>query len=353
MSGGVDSSLAAAMLLQQGYDVVGITMRVWSGDEPETDVPRACCSERAARDAREVAARLSIKHYVVNYLEPFHDLVIQDFITTYLQGETPNPCIRCNKYVKFGKLLEEAVALEADYLASGHYARIQRDEASGRFLLMKGVDKKKDQSYTLYSLTQEQLAKLLFPLGDQHKEDTRRIAKELGLRVADKKDSQEICFIPDGDYRTFLNVHAPETFEPGPILTLDGKELGQHRGLPLYTVGQRKGLGVPAGEPLYVARLDTARNAVIVGPDSAVWGKEFQVRDVNWVAFSEAPGQIRARVKIRYLHKEQDAAIRALDARTVQVRFDEPQRAITPGQAAVFYDGDTVLGGGTITSTGE
>jgi len=353
MSGGVDSSIVAAMLLEQGYEVVGITMRVWSGDEPQADAPRQCCSESAARDAREVAAHLSIKHYVVNYLEPFHNFVIQDFIATYLNGETPNPCIRCNRYVKFGKLLEEAVALEADYLASGHYARIQHDKPSGRYLLMKGADKQKDQSYTLYSLTQDQLSKLMFPLGDQTKDDTRRFAKELGLRVAHKKDSQEICFIPDGDYRTFLKKRAHEMFEPGPILTLDDREIGQHRGLPLYTVGQRRGLGIPAGEPLYVVRLDPKRNALIVGPDSAVWGKELKARDVNWVALSQAPEQTRAKVKIRYLHKEQVATIRALDARTVHVRFEDPQRAITPGQAAVFYDGDTVLGGGTITSTSE
>jgi len=349
----VDSSIAAAMLLKQGYEVVGITMRVWSGDEPQTDVARACCSERAVRDARDVAARLSIKHYVVNYIEPFHDLVIQDFIATYLKGETPNPCIRCNRYVKFGKLLEEAVALGADYLASGHYARIQLDESSGRFLLMKGADKQKDQSYALYSLTQKQLSKLMFPLGDRRKADTRRIAQELGLRVAHKTDSQEICFIPNGDYGAFLKKHVRETFEPGPILTLDGSEIGKHRGLPFYTVGQRKGLGIPAGEPLYVVRLDPTRNALIVGPDSAVWGKEFQARDVNWIAISHAPKEIRAKVKVRYLHKEQDATIRALDERSVRVRFEDPQRAITPGQAAVFYDGDTVLGGGTITSTGE
>jgi len=289
----VDSSIAAAMLLKQGYEVVGITMRVWSGDEPQTDVARACCSERAVRDARDVAARLSIKHYVVNYIEPFHDLVIQDFIATYLKGETPNPCIRCNRYVKFGKLLEEAVALGADYLASGHYARIQLDESSGRFLLMKGADKQKDQSYALYSLTQKQLSKLMFPLGDRRKADTRRIAQELGLRVAHKTDSQEICFIPNGDYGAFLKKHVRETFEPGPILTLDGSEIGKHRGLPFYTVGQRKGLGIPAGEPLYVVRLDPTRNALIVGPDSAVWGKEFQARDVNWIAISHAPKEIR------------------------------------------------------------
>jgi tRNA-specific 2-thiouridylase len=353
MSGGVDSSVAAAMLLEEGYEVIGITMRVWSGDEPESDAPRQCCSESAARDATEVAARLSIKHYVVNYLEPFHNFVIQDFVATYLRGETPNPCIRCNRYVKFGQLLEEAVALEADYLASGHYAGIQRDESSGRYLLMKGADEQKDQSYTLYLLTQGQLSKLMFPLGNQRKEETRRIAQELGLGVAHKRDSQEICFIPDGDYGSFLKKHVRETFEPGPILALDGREIGEHRGLPLYTVGQRKGLGIPAGEPLYVVRLDTTRNAVIVGPDSAVWGKEFQARDVNWIAFSHAPEETRAKVKIRYLHKEQDATVHAIDERTVQVRFDAPQRAITPGQAAVFYDDDTVLGGGTITSTSE
>ena len=349
----MDSSLAAALFLAEGYDVVGITMRVWSGEGAESSVPRQCCSETAARDAREVAARLSIKHYVLNYLEPFRQLVIQDFIATYLRGETPNPCIRCNKYVKFGKLLDESVALEADYLATGHYARIQRDESSGRFHLLKGVDRHKDQSYTLYCLTQQQLARVTFPLGNQRKRDTRRMAQELGLRVAHKMDSQEICFIPDGDYRVFLKTHAPEMMKPGPILTVDGKEMGQHRGLALYTVGQRRGLGIPAAQPLYVVRLDTANNAVVVGSDSAVWSREFLACDVSWIAFSQPPERVRAKVKIRYLHKEQGATIHVLDEHTVQVRFDEPQRAITPGQAAVFYDGDIVLGGGTITSTDE
>jgi len=323
---------------------------VWSGDGPDLYGQRRCCSERAARDARDVAAPLSIKHYVVNYAEPFRALVIEDFIAAYLKGETPNPCIRCNRYVKFGKLLEEAVALEADYLATGHYARIRRDEASGRFLLLKGVDPQKDQSYALYPLAQQQLSRLIFPLGEQRKESTRRMARELRLRVAHKRDSQEICFIPDGDYGAFLKAHASEMIRPGPIVTVDGREIGQHQGLPLYTVGQRKGLGIAARRPLYVVRLDPANNAVVVGPDSAVWGKKFQARDVNWIAFDHPPDQLSAKVKIRYRHKERDATIYPTGEDTADVSFDEPQRAITPGQAAVFYDGDIVLGGGTIAA---
>jgi tRNA-specific 2-thiouridylase len=353
MSGGVDSSLAAAMLLQQGYDVVGITMRVWSGESEDAHGSSHCCSERAARDARQVAAHLSIKHYVVDYVEPFRELVIEDFVAQYLRGETPNPCIRCNRYVKFGKLLDESIALGADYLASGHYARIQHYDATDRFLLLKGVDQHKDQSYALYALTQQQLSRLIFPLGDLQKEDTRRLAQELGLRVAHKQDSQEICFIPDDDYGAFLREQAPETMKPGPILTLDGKQIGEHQGLALYTVGQRKGLGIAAGQPLYVVRLDPERNAVVVGQDEAVWGRQLRVRDVNWVAFDQPPDQFRGKVKIRYRHKEQDATVRPTSEKAVDVRFDEPQRAITPGQAAVFYDGDTVIGGGTISTTGS
>ncbi len=349
----MDSSLAASLLLQQGYDVVGITMRVWSGESQDSHAPSQCCSEQAARDARQVATHLSIRHYVVNYVEPFRELVIEDFVAQYLGGETPNPCIRCNKYVKFGKLLDESIALGADYLATGHYARIQRDDASGRYLLFKGIDRDKDQSYALYPLNQHQLSRLIFPLGGQRKEDTRRLAQELGLRVARKQESQEICFIPDGDYGAFLREQAPETMRPGPILTLDGKTVGEHEGLALYTVGQRKGLGIAAGQPLYVVRLEPERNAVVVGPDETVWGEQFQVRNVNWIAFDQPPDQLRAKVKIRYRHKEQDATIRPMGEAAVDVRFDEPQRAITPGQAAVFYDGDTVIGGGRIATPSE
>jgi tRNA-specific 2-thiouridylase len=353
MSGGVDSSLAAAILLQKGDDVVGITMRVWSGEETDSTDIRPCCSERAARDARDVAAHLSIQHYVVNYLEPFNRLVVDDFIAKYLHGETPNPCIRCNRFVKFGKLLDEAIALRADYLASGHYARIRKDESSGRFLLLKGVDTKKDQSYLLYALSQHQLSRLIFPLGDLRKEETRRAAQELGLCVAHKKDSQEICFIPEGDYRAFLKSHVPEMMTPGPILDVSGRELGQHQGLALYTVGQRKGLRISTGKPLYVVRLDAEQNAIIVGPDSALYASRLEARDVNWVAFDRPPERFRARVKIRYLHKEQDATVEPKADDRASVCFDQPQRAITPGQAAVFYDGDTVLGGCTITNTRE
>jgi len=355
MSGGVDSSLAAALLLQQGYNVVGITMRVWSGGDHDGD-PHAtsrCCSERAARDARQVAAHLSIRHYVVNYLEPFRKLVIEDFVSRYLAGETPNPCIRCNTYIKFGKLLEESLVLGADFLASGHYARIEQDDATGRFLLLKGLDRDKDQSYALYGLSQHQLSRLIFPLGDRRKEDTRRMAQELGLRVAHKQDSQEICFIPNGDYGAFLRSEAPDRMQPGPILDLDGNQIGHHQGLALYTVGQRKGLGIAAGRPLYVVRLDPERNAVIVAPDSAVWGSRCLVKQVNWIAFDQPTQKLRAKVKIRYLHTEQDATIHVTGPNTARVGFDQPQRAITPGQAAVLYDGDIVLGGGTIVAEGE
>ncbi len=355
MSGGVDSSVAAALLVEQGHDVVGVTMHIWpalrarSGQATEEGGrERGCCSVGAAQDARAVARVLDIPHYVLNLQDVFERTVIADFVSEYSRGRTPNPCIRCNEHVKFAALLRRAAALEADYVATGHYARIAADDGTGRLRLLRGVDSAKDQSYVLYSLRQKQLARILFPLGGATKAEARCIAATRGLPVADKGESQEICFVPD-DYVAFLRERAPDTLRPGPILDLHGNVIGQHRGAPAYTIGQRRGLGIGAPRPLYVVGIDPNRNAVIVGEASDVVAAGCVVEEVSWVA-GEAPElPLRAQVKIRYRAPAASATINA-DGREVTVRFAEPQRAVTPGQAAVFYRADEVLGGGTIAA---
>ncbi|MEW5762401.1 MAG: tRNA 2-thiouridine(34) synthase MnmA [Bacillota bacterium] len=344
MSGGVDSSVAAALLKGAGHEVIGITMEIW----PPGRENGGCCGLAAVQDARRVAFRLGIPHYVVNLREVFARQVIDNFCAEYARGRTPNPCIRCNRYVKFDALLERARALEAAFLATGHYARIARDRATGRFLLKKGVDQGKDQSYFLYSLTQAQLSRILFPLGELTKERVRAVARDLGLPVAEKAESQEVCFIPDNDYHRFLRRHCPGDFREGPILDERGRVLGRHRGLAFYTVGQRRGLGIAAGEPLYVVALDPVRNAVVVGPERALYREALVAGELNWIAFDALQAPLQVQARIRYRHREAPATVAPRDEGRVLVRFFTPQRAITPGQAAVFYDGDLVVGGGTI-----
>ncbi|EAX46402.1 tRNA (5-methylaminomethyl-2-thiouridylate)-methyltransferase [Thermosinus carboxydivorans Nor1] len=349
MSGGVDSSLTAALLVHQGYDVIGVTMQIWENDLPEIDPEhRGCCSLSAVNDARRVADKLGIPYYVLNFREMFQETVVDYFIREYAAGKTPNPCIACNRYVKFEGLLQKALALDAQYVATGHYARIEYDKGRGRYILRKGVDRTKDQSYALYHLNQHTLRHFLMPLGEYTKVQTRQMARQFGLAVAEKPDSQEICFIPNDDYKSFLEEKAPETLRPGNIVDTHGRILGRHKGLPLYTVGQRKGLGIAVGKPLYVVALDYERNEVIVGSDEDVFASELIAEDLNFITVDKLASPLRVAAKIRYSAREAPATITPEREGAVYVRFDEPQRAITPGQSVVFYDGDTVVGGGII-----
>jgi len=350
MSGGVDSSVAAALLKEDGCQVIGMTMQIWPSDEmaEEAEGLGGCCGAGAVADAKTIAHKLGIPHYVVNLKDVFDRTVIADFCHEYNLGRTPNPCIRCNRFVKFDALLKKANELDAEFVATGHYARIERRDADGRRLLKKGVDCEKDQSYFLYSLTQGQLENILFPLGELTKERVRQIAGELRLPVANKAESQEICFIPDNDYSRFVREYVADAAEPGPILDRQGNVLGEHRGIISYTIGQRKGLGISTDKPLYVVAIDRERNAVIVGNKEEVYGTELTAADLNWVSVEVPQQPIRVRTRIRYLHQEADSVVVPLEEHRVQVQFEEPQMAITPGQAAVFYGEDDVLGGGVI-----
>lgn len=349
MSGGVDSSLTAALLVRQGYDVIGATMQLWEDNMERFDPNyRGCCSLSAVDDARRVADTLGVPYYVLNFRQMFQATVIDYFIQEYSSGRTPNPCIACNRHLKFSGLLRKALELGAQYVATGHYARIGFDEAAGRYVLRKGVDVTKDQSYALYHLNQYTLSHFLMPLGDYAKTETRRLAREFGLSVAEKPDSQEICFIPDDDYKRFLEEKAPDALKPGNILDTRGKIVGRHKGLPLYTVGQRKGLGIAAGSPLYVVALDYDKNELIVGSDQDVFSAGLIASDVNYIAFDELTQPLRVTAKIRYSAREAEALVSPVTNGDIRVDFFQAQRAVTPGQSVVFYDGDTVVGGGII-----
>ena len=349
MSGGVDSSIAAALLVKRGYEVIGVTMQIWPEVDEEIEIREGgCCSVAAVEDARRVADTLGIPYYVLNFKENFQEKVIDYFIREYTLGRTPNPCIACNRYVKFETLLRKAVVLGADYIATGHYARVEKTPDGGRYLLKKSLDDTKDQTYALYNLTQEQLCRTLLPLGDYRKTETRRLARALGLPVADKPDSQEICFVIDNDYKRFISEEAPEAANPGPILDTAGRRLGTHEGLPSYTIGQRKGLGLSAGKPLYVVDIDSERNAVIVGEADEVWSDHLVAGDLNWISVPALEGPLEVGAKIRYTAREAPAVVAPIGEAKVRVDFAEPQRAITPGQAVVFYQEDVVVGGGTI-----
>lgn len=340
--------MAAALLVEQGFDVIGVTMQVWPEQkEPEGDFG-GCCSMAAIEDARKVAAKLKIPHYVLNFRDIFADKVISDFCRQYLAGRTPNPCIRCNQHIKFDALLRRARELDADFVGTGHYARISYDESHGRYVMRKGVDLGKDQSYVLYVMGQDELAHTLMPLGDFLKEETRQLAADFGLSVAQKADSQEICFVPDNNYRDFLSEELRESLEPGPILDIEGRVLGTHQGIINYTIGQRKGLGLVSAEPLYVVEIDPINNALVVGPEKYLYSSALIAREVNWIAIDELTEPLKVKAKIRYSSPDFAAMVMPSGRGQLDVSFDTPQKAVTPGQAVVFYDGDTVVGGGTI-----
>jgi tRNA-specific 2-thiouridylase len=347
MSGGVDSSTTAGLLKEKGYEVIGATMCIGTVDKTQGG-PARCCGLADIEDARRVALQLEIPFYVIHLREEFEEEVIRYFCEEYAKGKTPNPCILCNEKVKFGSFLKKALELEADLLATGHYARLDYDERIGRFLLRKGVDRGKDQSYVLFSLTQDQFRHTLFPLGELRKEEVREKAFQLGLRVHDKPESQEVCFIQETSYHSFLSERLRESVEPGPILDKDGNILGRHKGIPFYTIGQRRGLRLAKGKPLYVIQIDRGRNAIVVGGEEEVRGDTFLVDSVNWIAAPETVLLQNAHVKIRYNHPGSEASISPRGGGEWEVKFKSPQKAITPGQAAVFYDGETVLGGGWI-----
>jgi tRNA-specific 2-thiouridylase len=345
MSGGVDSSVAAALLVRQGYEVIGMMMRLWS--EPGTETSNRCCTPDAMALARRIAAQLEIPFYAVDAKVPFRDSVVKAFIDGYTQGITPNPCLICNRHIRWGLLLERARALGAHYLATGHYARLQQDPA-GHVQLLRGQDRDKDQSYVLHVLTQAHLANTILPLGEYTKLKVRKLAKEFGLPVADRPDSQDLCFIGGNEYGTFLSRIAPQVNDPGPILNIDGETLGQHRGLAFYTIGQRKGLGIAAPHPLYVLEKDMLRNALIVGEKQILGKSELHATAVNWISGEPPSSPMRAQVKIRYNAAPVWATVTPLENQSAQVVFDNLLPDITPGQAAVFYDGELCLGGGTI-----
>jgi tRNA-specific 2-thiouridylase len=343
MSGGVDSATTAALLKREGHEVIGVTMQLWDYGDRDG----GCCSADDVRDARRVADQIGIPHYVVNYMDVFKRYVVEDFIGKYLSGKTPSPCILCNQFMKFDFLLRRALEIGADYLATGHYARIETDEETGGFYVCKALDRTKDQSYFLFTLTQKELSRLMFPLGSMTKEEVRGIAKGMNLRVANKPDSQEVCFITGGDYRDFLKDRVGIRGQRGEIVDVNGNVLGYHDGIYSFTVGQRRGLGIARGRPVYVLRVEPDTNRVIVGEEKEIFRTRLIANNLTWANGAPSDG-ILVKAKIRYRHMEDDAVIRVRSHNEALVEFKTPQRAITPGQAVVFYREERVIGGGWI-----
>jgi tRNA-specific 2-thiouridylase len=350
MSGGVDSSVAACLLRDAGYDCTGVTMRLFDDEVFGAEQESGCCSLADVDDARAICARLGIPYYVFNFADSFAKQVIDRFIAAYEQGATPNPCIDCNRFLKFERLLDRARQADFDYVATGHYARREYDEKTGRYLLKRGVDHTKDQSYVLYAMTQEQLARTLFPLGEFTKERTRDIAREQGFPTAEKRESQDICFVASGDYGAFIRRYTGHGYASGDIVDVHGMRMGTHGGIVDFTVGQRKGIGIAAPQPLYVTAIDVPTNTVVVGAERDLYRRRVVVRDINLIAYERLDRPLVATAKHRYRSTEKPAVVTQLDSGTFEVVFDEPQKAITKGQALVIYEDETVVGGGTIAS---
>ncbi len=348
MSGGVDSSVAAYLLKEQGYDVIGVTMQIWQDEDRAIQEENGgCCGLSAVDDARRVAADLGIPYYVMNFKKEFKRDVIDYFIEEYRQGRTPNPCIACNRYVKWESLLKRSLDIGADYIATGHYARIVKLD-NGRYTLMRSATLAKDQTYALYNLTQEQLSRTLMPVGEYSKDKVREIAERINLQVASKPDSQDICFVPDGDYASFIEETTGEKVVPGNFVDLDGNILGQHKGIIHYTVGQRKGLGLSLGKPVFVLEIRPETNEVVIGDNEDALSNTLRANRINFMSVEELEGEKRVFAKIRYNHKGAWCTVKKSGEDEILCTFEEPQRAITPGQAVVLYDGDYVFGGGTI-----
>ena len=346
MSGGVDSSVAAFLLQKESFEVIGATMKLYNNEDIDFVSEKTCCSLDDVLDAKSVCARLGIRHYTLNMTDDFKKEVIERFISAYQNGFTPNPCIDCNRYMKFSKMLHKAQELNIDYVATGHYARIEKQ--GDRYILKKAVDLSKDQSYVLYSLTQEQLKVTKFPLGNYTKQQVREIAEENGFVNARKHESQDICFVPDGDYSKFIEYYTGKTYPCGDFVDMNGKRLGEHKGIIRYTIGQRRGLGLALPASMYVVEKDVDNNKVILGFNDDLFKKEVNVKNISFTACDGLDKPERLSAKIRYTQKEQPATVTQTDENHFTIVFDEPQRAITKGQAAVLYDGDTVVGGGTI-----
>ena len=348
MSGGVDSSVAAYLLKEQGYDVIGVTMQIWQDESQEQiEDNGGCCGITAVDDARRVAMQLDIPYYVMNFKNEFKKNVIDYFTDEYIHGRTPNPCITCNRHVKWESLLKRSLEIGADCIATGHYARIAQLE-NGRYAIRNSVTAKKDQTYALYNLTQEQLSHTLMPVGDYNKDEIRAIAEKIGIQVAHKPDSMEICFVPDNDYAGFITRETGYVSRPGNFVDLHGNILGTHKGIIHYTVGQRKGLGLAMGHPVFVVAIRPETNEVVIGENDDVFSTKLYANNINLMSVDKIEEPIRARAKIRYSHEGADCTIRMSDDGLLECVFDEKQRAVTPGQALVIYDGDYVLGGGTI-----
>ncbi len=352
MSGGVDSSVAAYLLKQQGYEVIGAHMRLWFREEDEAlyeQNSQGCCSLAAASDAEKVAYRIGIPFYVLNFKQKFHQRIVKSFISEYLKGRTPNPCIDCNRFIKWEEFLKRAQELGCEYISTGHYARIKFDASSNRYLLYKGLDKTKDQTYMLSHLNQTQLARTLFPLGIYKKDQVREMAEKIGLNVANKPESQEICFIPNNDYGEFLNSQAPEKIQPGPIYDMEGNFIANHKGICFYTIGQRKGLGIALGKPVYVIDIDYANNALIIGEKKHLYFEGLLAEDLNFIPFRYPNQELEVETKIRYNSPAVASILIPLaEQNTAKVKFFERMPAVTPGQGVTFYRGDLVIGGGII-----